>query len=131
MSVIVSQAIDTPMLLRYRSLSLYALLFSVFFVLHIFFAANNLDLFFQLVAIIITIMSVFCGAVCVIFEPKKENYKPVFQLGIIMSVPICVGLGWAHNNMSTGIELIIFPLVSLLIHNMIRLSPMGDTYGLK
>lgn len=119
------------MLLRYRSLSLYALLFSVLFVLHIFFAANNLDFFFQLVAIIITIMSLFCGAVCVILEPTRENYKFVFHFGLVISVPICVGLGWAYNDMSTGIELIIFPIVSLLIHNMIRLSPVGDTYGLK
>ena len=119
------------MLLRYRSLSLYALLFSVLFVLHIFFAANNLDFLFQLVAIIITIMSLFCGAVCVILEPIRENYKFVFHFGLVISVPICVGLGWAYNDMSTGIELIIFPIVSLLIHNMIRLSPVGDTYGLK
>ena len=129
--MVISQTIDTPMLPRYRSLSLYALMFSVLFVLHIFFAANNLDVLFQIVAVIITAMSLFCGLVCVIFEPKKENYKPVFQLGIIISIPICTGLGWAYNNMSAGIELIIFPLVSLLIHNMIRMSPMGDTYGLK
>ena len=119
------------MLLRYRSLSLYALLFSVLFVLHIFFAANNLDVLFRSVAIIITIMSLFCGAVCVILEPIRENYKFVFHFGLVISVPICVGLGWAYNDMSTGIELIIFPMASLLIHNMIRLSPMGDTYGLK
>ena len=74
---------------------------------------------------------VFCGLICVFLETKNESYGYVFKFGMIASVPICVGLGWAYNDMSTGIELIIFPMVSLLIHNMIRLSPMGDTYGLK
>ena len=119
------------MLSQYRSLIFYALLFSLFFVLHIYFAANDQDFLFQLVAIIITVMALFCGAICVLLESKVELYGHVFQVGMIASMPICAGLGWAYNDMSVGIEIIIFPLVSLLIHYMIRISLIGDTYGLK
>ena len=107
------------------------MLFTLLFVLHIIFAANDQNVLFQIVAVAITAMSFFCGLICVFLETKNELYGYVFKFGMIASVPICVGLGWAYNDMSTGIELIIFPMVSLLIHNMIRLSPMGDTYGLK
>ena len=119
------------MLSQYRSLIIYALFFSLFFVLHIYFAANDQDLLFQLVATIITVMSLFCGPICVLLESKAELYSNVFQFGMIASVPICTGLGWAYNDMSVGFEIIIFPLVTLLIHYMIRISSIGDTYGLK
>jgi hypothetical protein len=119
------------MLLRYRGLTIYALLFSVLFVLHIVFAAHNQNVLFQIVAVVITAMSFFCGPICVFLEGKKELYRYVFQFGMIASVPICVGLGWAYNDMSFGSKMVIFPLFSLFIHYIIRLSPIGHTYGLK
>ena len=119
------------MLSQYRSLTFYALLFSLFFVLHIYFAANDQDFLFQLVAVIITVMALFCGAICVFLETKNESYGYVFKFGMIASVPICVGLGWAYNDMSFGSQMVTFPLLSVLIHYIIRLSPIGDTYGLK
>ena len=44
------------MLLRYRGLTIYALLFSLLFILHIIFAANNQNALFQIVALVITVM---------------------------------------------------------------------------
>jgi len=119
------------MLLRYRSLFIYATLFSLLFVLHIIFAANNQKILFCVVAITITIMSFFCGPICVILETKNELYGDVFQFGMIASIPICIGLGWAFNDMSFGSQMVLFPWVSLLIHSITRSSPVGDTYGLK
>ena len=119
------------MLLRYRGLIIYALLFSLLFILHIIFAANNQNALFQIVAVVITVMSLFCGLICVLFEAKNELYRYVFKFGMVASVPICMGLGWAYNDMSFGSQMVTFPLFSLLIHYVIRLSPIGDTYGLK
>ena len=119
------------MILRYRGLTIYAMLFTLLFVLHIIFAANDQNVMFQIVAVAITAMSFFCGLICVFLETKKESYGYVFKFGMIASVPICVGLGWAYNDMSFGCQMVTFPLLSVLIHYIIWLSPIGDTYGLK
>ena len=119
------------MLVRYRSLTVYALLFGSLFISHIYFAANNHDSLFQLVVFLITVMSFFCGAICALFESNSELYGFVFQFGMIASIPICIGLGWAYNDMSIGMEIVIFPLTSVLLHFIIKFSALGDTYGLK
>ena len=119
------------MLEKYRTFIIYALLFALLFALHIYFAANNQDFLFQSVAIIISVMSLCCGVICVLLESKGEQYGYVFQTGMIASVPLCIGLGWAYNDMSVGFEMFIFPLISILIHYIITISRIGDTYGLK
>lgn len=121
----------TTMLAKYQTFFIYALLFGFLFVLHIYFAANNQDFLFQSVAIIITVMSLCCGVICVLLESKDEQYDYVFKIGMIASVPLSIGLGWAYNDMSVGFEMIIFPLISILIHYITTISRIGDTYGLK
>ena len=63
-------------------------------------------------------MSLCCGVICVLLESKGEQYGYVFQTGMIASVPLCIGLGWAYNDMSVGFEMFIFPLISIYICGM-------------
>lgn len=119
------------MLAKYLAAIYFCILFSILFVLHIVFAANDNDLMFRSVAVIITIMIFFCGPICVCFESSKDRYKFSFMLGMILSSFFSIGLGWAYNDMSMGIIMIIFPILSVMIHYIIKQSPVGDTYGLK
>tara|TARA_B100000945_G_C19975832_1_gene409772 strand:- start:23 stop:382 length:360 start_codon:yes stop_codon:yes gene_type:complete len=119
------------MLAKYLAAIYFCILFGILFVLHIVFSVNNNDLMFRSVVVIITIMIFFCGPICVFFESSNERYKFSFMLGMILSSFLSIGLGWAYNDMSIGIEMIIFPILSAVIHYIIKQSSAGDTYGLK
>tara|TARA_Y100000768_G_C23876285_1_gene632969 strand:- start:229 stop:615 length:387 start_codon:yes stop_codon:yes gene_type:complete len=122
---------STTMLAKYLAVIYFSILFSILFVLHIVFAANDNDLMFRIVAIIITVMIFLCGPICVFFESSKERYKFSFMFGMTLSLFLSIGLGWAYNDMSMGFVMIIFPILSVVIHYIIKQSPAGDTYGLK
>ena len=67
------------MILRYRGLTIYAMLFTLLFVLHIIFAANDQNVLFQIVAVAITAMSFFCGLICVCFWKLKMSHMAMFS----------------------------------------------------
>ena len=64
-------------------------------------------------------------------EPIQERYKMIYVQGLLISIPLSIGLGWAYSDMSVGLEMILFPLITLIIHGTIRQSSIGLTYGLK
>ena len=114
-----------------QSIFIYGAIFSLLFVLHIVFAANDLDFLFRLVAIMLSGMIFFCGPCMVFLEKSKVRYSLVYNIGIIVSCPLSIGLGWAYGGMSTSVYIGLFPLVTLIIHYLIRKSYIGHTYGLK
>ena len=119
------------MLAKYLAVIYFCFFFSILFVLHIVFCIIYYEMMFRSVAIIITVMVFLGGPICVFFESSNERYKFSFNVGMTLSSLLSVGLGWAYNDMSMGFVMIIFPILSVLIHNIIKQSPAGDTYGLK
>ena len=105
--------------------------YCVLFALHIVFAAANLEFLFRLVALMLTGMIFLCGPCLVYLEKSKSKYSSVYNLGIIFSCPLSIGLGWAYGEMTTSIIMVLFPLLTLIIHYTIRKSFIGYTYGLK
>ena len=114
-----------------QSIFIYGVIFGLLFVLHIFFAAANLELLFRLVAIIISGMILFCGPCLVYLEKSKIRYSLVYNIGMIISCPLSIGLGWAYGGMSTSVYMGLFPLATLIIHYLIRKIHIDYTYGLK
>ncbi len=114
-----------------RSIFIYGVIFSLLFALHIVFAAANLEFLFRLVALMLTGMIFLCGPCLVYLEKSKIKYSSVFNLGMIISCPLSIGLGWAYGEMTTSIIMVLFPLLTLIIHYTIRKSFIGYTYGLK
>ena len=114
-----------------RSIFIYGAIFCLLFVLHIVFAAKDLDFLFRLVAIMLSGMIFFCGPCMVFLEKSKVRYSLVYNIGIIVSCPLSIGLGWAYGGMSTSVYIGLFPLVTLIIHYLIKKSHIGHTYGLK
>ena len=114
-----------------RSIFIYGVIFSLLFVLHIVFAATNLEFLFRTVALMLSGMIFFCGPCLVYLEKSKIKYSSVFNLGMIISCPLSIGLGWAYGEMTISIIMVLFPLLTLIIHYTIKKSFIGYTYGLK
>ncbi|DAC57178.1 MAG TPA: hypothetical protein D7I07_05830 [Candidatus Poseidoniales archaeon] len=116
---------------QFRAVIIYGMFFSFLFMLHIFFAANDFDGLFRVVVLLITIMTFFSGPICVVIEPVQAQYKSTYFYGLILSMPLSTGLGWAYGDMSADFEMILFPIITLMIHITIKQSSIGLTYGLK
>jgi len=114
-----------------RSIFIYGVIFSLLFALHIVFAATNLEFLFRIVAIMLSGVIFFCGPCLVYLEKSKTRYSSAYNLGMIISCPLSIGLGWAYSGMSISSNLVLFPLLTLIIHYSIRKSFIGHTYGLK
>ena len=114
-----------------RSIFIYVAIFGILFTLHIVFAATNLDFLFRLVAITPSATNLLRGPCLVYLEKSKIRYSLVYNIGMIITCPLSVGLGWAYGGMSTSVYLGLFPLATLFIHYIIKKSFTNYTYGLK
>jgi len=115
----------------WQSIFIFGVIFGLLFVLHIVFAAANLELLFRLVAIMLSGMILFCGPCLVYLEKSKIRYSLVYNIGMIISCHLSIGLGWAYGGMSTSVYMGLFPLATLIIHYPIRKIYIDHTYGLK
>ena len=114
-----------------QSIFIYGVIFSLLFVLHIVFAATNLEFLFRLVAIMLSGMIFFCGPCLVYLDESTVRYSSVYNIGMIVSCPLSIGLGWAYGGMSTSLSMVLFPMITLIIHYTIKKIFFGHTYGLK
>lgn len=114
-----------------QSIFIYGVIFALLFTLHIIFAAANLEILFRLVALTLSAMIFFCGLCLVYLENSKLRYSSVYNIGMIVSCPLAIGLGWAYGGMSTSVSMVLFPVITLIIHYTIRKIFFGRTYGLK
>ncbi len=99
-----------------RALGIYAGLYITLFVLHIVFAANNLDILFQVIAFILVAMTFLCGpalwSINSILDSQQIN-SAVY--GYAISLPLSVGIAYAYTDMDfeVGASLIALSLTSL------------------
>jgi hypothetical protein len=99
-----------------RALGIYAGLYITLFVLHIVFAANNLDILFQVIAFILVAMTFLCGpalwSINSILDSQQIN-SAVY--GYAISLPLSVGIAYAYTDMhfEVGASLIALSLTSL------------------
>ena len=114
-----------------QSIFIYGVIFALLFVLHIIFAAADLEILFRLVALTLSAMVFFCGLCLVYLEKSKIKYSSTYNLGMTVSCPLSIGLGWAYGGMTTSIMMVLFPLLTIIVHYIIRKSFIGHTYGLK
>ncbi|MBT4921181.1 MAG: hypothetical protein HON10_07300 [Euryarchaeota archaeon] len=114
-----------------QSIFIYGVIFALLFVLHIIFAAADLEILFRLVALTLSAMVFFCGLCLVYLEKSKVRYSSVYYIGMIVSCPLSIGLGWAYGGMSTSISMVLFPVITLIIHYTIKKIFFDRTYGLK
>ena len=103
-----------------QSIFIYGVIFALLFVLHIIFAAADLEILFRLVALTLSAMVFFCGLCLVYLEKSKVRYSSVYYIGMIVSCPMSIGLGWAYGGMTTSIMMVLFPLLTIIVHYIIN-----------
>ena len=99
-----------------RALGIYAGLYLGLFVLHIVFAANDLDILFQIVAFILVAITFLCGpALCLIESVFDFEQIDSTVYGYVISLPLSVGIAYAYMDMhfEVGASLIALSLTSL------------------
>tara|TARA_B100001250_G_scaffold410981_1_gene438561 strand:+ start:1674 stop:2021 length:348 start_codon:yes stop_codon:yes gene_type:complete len=109
----------------------YTLFYALLFLSHIFFAANDMMILFRIVAIVITFMTFFAGLMFVFLEKDDSRFVDSYHHGFLFSIPLSIGLGWAYGDMGVTILMLIFPIISVVLHFVVRKSFIGHTYGLK
>ena len=72
--------------------STYVLLFA----LHIVFAANDLKHLFQIVAVLLVVMTFFCAPLVWLID---STMKHSLRIGYIASIPLSIGIAYAYTNM--------------------------------
>lgn len=100
---------------RNHTLSSYFMLYSSLFVMHIIFAANDLILLFQIVAILITILTLLTGVIFCIISNTTEKIS-IYRQGFLISIILSTGLGWAYGDMEMSHLVLLFPVLSSFIH---------------
>ena len=99
-----------------RALGIYAGLYLGLFVLHIVFAANDLDILFQIVAFILVAMTFLCGpALWSIHSILDSHQMNSAVYGYLTSLPLSIGIAYAYTDMhfEVGASLIALSLTSL------------------
>ena len=99
-----------------RAFGIYAGLYLGLFVLHIVFAANDLDILFQIVAFILVAMTFLCGpALWSIHSILDSHQMNSAVYGYLVSLPLSIGIAYAYTDMhlEVGASLIALSLTSL------------------
>jgi hypothetical protein len=103
----------------WRGILLSASLFASLFLIHILLAANDYMTLFKIVAILITIHLIAVGPT-IIFFGQIDNLKTkivALKIGLIIAIPLNIGLGWAYAGMTISIAwMALFPVLTTVLH---------------
>ena len=79
-----------------KGILVFSSTYSLLFVLHIIFAANDLDVLFRLVALLLVAMTFFCAPLLYAIDSSMNHSE---RIGFMMSVPLSVGIAYAYMGM--------------------------------
>ena len=101
-----------------RGVVLSAGVFALLFLLHIVAAANDMDAFFRIIAILITVQILFCGFSIQILSGLNElaDKKVMNRIGLLISIPLSIGLGRAYAGMEFDVTVLLWVLATLILH---------------
>ncbi len=93
-------------------------LFSLDFVLHIIFAANDWDIAFRIIAVEIAIVVHFFGPLSLIAGgPNNElAQKRTMRVGTLVGSILTIGYWWAVNGMQYDHWIMVTPVLCILIY---------------
>ena len=105
----------------WRGILLSAIIFTSLFLIHIVLAANGYLTLFKIVAILITIHAIAVGPTIVIFgQINDAQTKTVaLKIGLIIAIPLNIGLGWAYAGMMFSIATMApFVVLTIALHSL-------------
>ncbi len=105
-----------------RAVLFSAGIYATLFVAHILAAANDATVLFRSIATMITIQTFSLGGTFLFFlvHSGQSVRRDAFQIGTFISLPLSVGLGWAYAGMQWNPMILVFPLVAIVTHFLLR-----------
>ena len=103
----------------WRGILLSATLFASLFLIHILLAANGYMTLFKIVAILITIQIIAVGPTIILFGQINNIQTKIvaLKIGLIIAIPLNVGLGWAYAGMAISVAwMVAFPVLTTVLH---------------
>ena len=91
-----------------KGILVFSSTYSLLFVLHIIFAANDLDVLFRLVAVLLVAMTFFCAPLLWLID---SNMKHSLRIGYGASVPLSIGIAYAFTNMDFQLGATLIALI--------------------
>ena len=104
-----------------RGIIISASVYIALFVGHIFAAANDYDLLFSLIAIAITLHTIFCGLVIILLSRMESTEEKLLanKIGYIISIPLTIGLSRAYSGMEINNTVFAWLLLVLITHYLV------------
>ena len=84
-----------------KAILVFSTTYVLLFVLHIVFAANDLEHLFRIVAILLVAMTFFCAPLLSLID---SNMKQSLRIGYIASIPLSIGIAYAYTNMEFQLD---------------------------
>ena len=95
-----------------RPLLVFSGSYVILFVLHILFAANDLDVLFRIVAMMLVCMTFLCGPLLWFLDRDTSSTSPdQSKLGFAISLPLSLGIAYAFTGMEFELTASIIALL--------------------
>ena len=78
-----------------KAILVFSSIYVLLFVLHIVFAANDLEHLFRIVATLLVAMTFFCAPILWLID---STIKQSSRTGYIASIPLSIGIAYAYTN---------------------------------
>ena len=92
-----------------KAIIVFSSTYVLLFVLHILFAANDLDDLFRVVAVLLVAMTFFCAPILWLID---STMKRSLRIGYIASIPLSVGIAYAYTDMQFQLDATFFAIIA-------------------
>ena len=92
-----------------KAILVFSSTYALLFVLHILFAANDLDDLFCVVAVLLVAMTFFCAPILWLID---STMKQSLRIGYIASIPLSIGIAYAYTDMQFQLDATFFAIIA-------------------
>ena len=92
-----------------KAILVFSSTYALLFVLHILFAANDLDDLFRVVAVLLIAMTFFCAPILWLID---STMKQSLRIGYIASIPLSIGIAYAYTDMQFQLDATFFAIIA-------------------
>ena len=92
-----------------KAILVFSSTYALLFVLHIVFAANDLDDLFRIVAVLLVAMTFFCAPILWLID---STMKQSLRIGYIASIPLSIGIAYAYTDMQFQLDATFFAIIA-------------------
>ena len=92
-----------------KAILVFSSTYVLLFILHIVFAANDLELVFRIVAVLLVAMTFFCAPILWLID---STMKQSLRIGYIASIPLSIGIAYAYTDMQFQLDATFFAIIA-------------------